>query len=230
MHKIFASFLLLAACSSDPLEPGAGDSAGTGTNTLSVEGQASAEPRFPNASAATDFDTDFSVRIELNGNLVSSGTVTIKSRFEEVTLTWQDPRWEGTMAGYDEVYRLDIISGADKVTDVIVDGPDIHSFSKPTAGATLDSTMPNLVAWDREDHADITSFEADQIGRITIEDTGTFTMGAGSMQADRDQARENTLEIRRTNHVIPAGAAGGSDFAVTVMNEIDVLAAPNPAL
>ncbi len=234
MKTIFASILFLAACGSDPLDPGAGDDLGGGTNTLLVDGRASAEPRFANAHAATDFDTDFSIRISLNDVAVTTGTVTVSSRYGEVPLTYRpDPgpgRWEGQMANYDESYRLDIISGADKVTGVIVDGPDIHTFTAPTAGATLDSTMQNPVTWSREDTADITTFDAQEADRINISDTGSYMMGAGVLKAEKDKAHENRLEIARTNHVVPAGAVAGSDFAVTVTNRLDVLAAPNAGL
>ncbi len=232
MKTIFASILLLAACGSDPLDPGAGDAPGGGTNTLLVEGRASAEPRFSNARAETDFDTEFSIRVSLNDVPVTTGTVTVSSRFGEVPLTWRaDPgRWEGRMANYDEVYALDVISGTDEVRGVIVDGPDIHVFTSPMAGATLDSTMQNPLTWDRDETADIATFDAGEIDRITITDTGDFMMGVGVLKAEKDKAREDRLEISRTNHIAPAGAVPGSDFAVTISNRLDVIVAPNPAL
>jgi hypothetical protein len=232
MMKIFASILVLAACGSDPLDPGAGDEAGGGTNTLLVDGRANAEPQFSNAKLATDFDTEFSIRVSLNDVAVTTGTVTVRSRFGEAPLTWRpDPgRWEGRMANYDEVYQLDVVSGADEVRGVIVDGPDIHMFTAPLAGATLDSTMQNPVTWDRGETADITTFDAEEIDRITISDTGSYMMGIGVLKAEKDQARENRLELTRTNHLVPAGAIAGSDFAVSVTQRLDVIVAPNPAL
>jgi hypothetical protein len=232
MKTIFASIALLAACGSDPLDPGAGDDPGGGTATLLVDGRASAEPRFSNAKVATDFDTDFSIRISLNNVPVTTGTVTIQSRYGEAPLTWAaDPgRWEGRMANYDEVYRLDVDSGADNVHGVIVDGPDIHVFTAPLAGATLDSTMQNPLTWDRDESADVTTFDAQEVDHITISDSGSYMMGVGVLRAEKDKAREDRLQISRTNHVAPAGAIAGSDFAVTVTNEIDVIVAPNPAL
>jgi hypothetical protein len=232
MRTFLASIaLVLIGCGGDPLDPGAGDDPGGGTNTLMVEGSASAEPRVFNGHSSNDFDTDFSIRIELNGNDVATGTVTITSAVETVTLSRDgNGRWVGTSAGYDEVYQLDVISGADEVRGVIVDGPDIHVFTSPTAGATLDSTMPNAIQWDREDPADLVTFRADEIDRVSITDTGDYSMAPGSMKADKDQARTNTLEVRRTNHVAPAGAIAGSDFAVSIEQRLEVVAAPNPAL
>lgn len=231
MKLIFASILFVAACGSDPLDPGAGDSAGAGTNTLYVEGHASAEPRFANASHETDFDTDFSVRVMLNNAPVTTGTVTLQSRYGMTPLTYRDNgRWEGRAANYDEVYQMDVISGADKVTGVIVDGPDLHVFTKPMAGATLDSTIMNPLEWDRGETADICTFDSDGVDRINISDTGNYMMGVGLLKADKDQARPDTLVISRTNTLTPAGAVSGSTFAVTVRNEIDVVVAPNPNL
>jgi len=232
MKTILASILVLAACSGDPLDPGAGDDPGDGTNTLSVEGRASAEPRFANARSATDFTTDFELRVTLNNTPVTAGTVTIQSRYGLATLTWNpnENRWQGDMANYDEVYQLDVVSGADEVRGVIVDGPDIHVFTAPMAGATLDSTVQNPLKWNRDERADITTFDAQEIDRVNIDDTGEYMMGIGVLRAERDQARENTLELTRTNHVQPAGAIAGSDFAVTIRNELDVIVAPNPAL
>jgi hypothetical protein len=235
MKTIFASICVLAACGSDPLDPGAGDAPGGGTHTLFVDGRAHAEPRLDNAKLATDFTTEFSIRIGLADQPVTSGSVTVSSRFGTTPLTWQAAdgglgEWVGTMAGYDEVYELDIVSGANEVTGVIVDGPDIHTFTAPLQGATLDSTLQNPIAWDRDEQADIASFDAEEIDRISIGDTGSYMMSVGVLKADKDQVRENRLEIRRTNHVVPAGAIGGSDFAVTIENVLTVLAAPNPAL
>jgi hypothetical protein len=235
MKTIFASILVLAACSGDPLSPGSGADPGEGTNTLLVEGNATAEPNFDNAKNDTDFRTDFSIHISLNGQSVTTGTVKVSTRFGEAPLTW-DPnsgnngRWRGSMANYDQVYQFDIISGNDKVTGVIVDGPDIHVFTAPTQGATLDSTVANPLKWDRDNGAQIATFNSDTVDRLVIEDTGGWMMGIGVIRADRDQVRENQLELRRTNHIVPAGAVGGSDFAVTVVNQLTVLAAPNPAL
>ena len=233
MKHYFASFALLAACSSDPLEPGAGDDPGAGTSTLSVDGSATASPRTANARLATDFTTEFSVRISLNGTQVTTGTVTVQSQFATTNLTYtadNGGRWIGTAANYDEVYRLDVTSGADKVIGVIVDGPSIHVITAPTAGAALDSTVMNPVTWDRDEGADLATIDTQNIDRLTIPDTGAYMMTAGALKAEKDKTKENRIEIRRTNHVSPTGAVAGSDFAVSIENRVDVLVQPNPAL
>src|ERR1041385_1154239 len=161
MKLQIASLALLAvpliACSHDPLDPGQGSDPGTGTGTLFVEGTASAEPHVANAHLAADFSTDFSIRLQLNGQNVTTGaTVTVESLNVNVTLTFNPDnggRWVGTAAGYDESYRLDVVSGTDKIPGVIVDGPTIHTITAPTAGASLDSTTMIDVKWDRDDAA-----------------------------------------------------------------------------
>jgi hypothetical protein len=235
MKTFFASIaLLMSACSSHPLDPGAGDQAGSGTKTLLVNGSADAEPNTPNTSETTQFTTHFDVEVSLNNTAVTTGTVTVRSHTGTTDLTF-DPnggqfgRWSGSIANYDEVYAFDVTSGSDKVTGVYVDGPDIHTFMAPTAGATIDSTMPTNVTWRRDAHADQTTFRVGDGGAgITIDDTGTYSMTAGSMKTDGTQARPNTLRLTRTNNVTPAGAVAGSQLSVSVAQELDVVAAPCP--
>jgi hypothetical protein len=233
--KLVLASILLVACSSDPLEPGAGDDPGTGTNSLLVDGSVSASPRFANATSYNDYDTDFSISVSLNGTRVDTGSVRITTLRTAVELAWdnnggQFGNWRGTLAGYDEVYRLDIVYGPDRVERLIVDGPDIAVITAPVAGASLDSTVANTVKWSRDDEADLITIRADGSDRVTITDSGTYALAPGSLDAHRDQARTNTLELRRTNNVAPAGAFGGSTFSVTVDQELEVVALPNPAL
>ena len=224
----------LAACGGDgsALDPGAGDSTGSGTNTLFVEGRVTAEARLTNARSGIEFDSEFSIRILLNQNPVTAGTVTITSATGEFPLTYvgDSGRWQGRMNGYDEVYVLDVEAGADNVKGVRVDGPDVHTFEKPLAGATVDSTMPLEIDWARDDEADIASIDTDRIERLSIPDSGKYMLSAGALDAERDQARENDIRIERTDIVIPSGAIAGSEFSVRVRNDITVVAAPNPAL
>lgn len=62
---VLTTAFALSACSSDPLEPGAGNDPETGTNSLLASGRAEASPRFANASGAADFITDFAISISL---------------------------------------------------------------------------------------------------------------------------------------------------------------------
>ena len=220
--------IAVAACGGGNLDPGAGNAVGTGTGTLSVAGTAHASPRQINARVSTDFDTDFDVRVTLNNQTVTTGTVTITSATGKTALTFHpDMHWTGTVAGYDQVYALDVVSGTDQVTGVRVDGPDIHVFSKPTEGQAVDATMPLPLAWDRQDTADSATLRAENIDSITIADSGTYSLSPGSLKTDQTVARPNTLRLTRSNRVVPSGAAAGSTWSVTIDNSIDVVAMPH---
>jgi hypothetical protein len=234
-HSLVPSLIFLVACGgmNSPLDPGAGDSQGTGTNTLLVTGNATASPRVANAQTAADFDTAFSVRIELAGVPVTTGTVTITSLSAATPLTFTATgdsagHWIGSASGYDETYQLDVTSGADSVNRVIVDGPDIQVITAPTAGATIDSTQPFVATWNRAAAADVATVQAGDGGPITIVDSGTYSIAPGTLQADKDKARADTFRLARSNHVSPAGAVVGSDVEVGVVEEVDVVAAACP--
>jgi hypothetical protein len=235
MRTYFASTVLvlgvldIAACAGSKLDPGAGNDPGTGTGTLTLTGTARATSQTVNAKLDTDFNTDFSVRVSLNNQTVTTGTVTITSASGKVPLTYRaDTFWTGTAATYDEVYILDVVSGPDKAEGIRVDGPDIHTFSAPTEGASLDSTMPNLIKWNRRDTADSAELRAESINTITIPDSGSYSLAAGSLKADQAVARQNTLRLSRSNNVVPKGTTGDSSWKVTIENELDVVANPLP--
>lgn len=231
LFLIVCSCLLIAACGGE-LDPGAGDDPGTGTSTLAVNGDIDARPRVVNARVVGDFDTHLSVRVMLNGQLVTTGTVTVTSRSGTTPLSFraENGKWDATAAGYDEVYQLDVESGEHVVEGVRVDGPDIHTFTAPLAGATLDSTIATPIAWSAEQEATSASIDAEEIERLAIPDTGTYMLAAGALKADQETPHKNTIELVRTNRVTPAGAVGGSELSVSVENHIDVVAQPNPAL
>jgi hypothetical protein len=234
MKLFVSSICLVAACGGSDLDPGSGDDPGGGTSTLVVDGRVSAEARFVNARTPAEFDTEFSVEVTLNGAIVTTGSVTITSSTGTVDLLFStqdtEGRWRGSAPGYDEVYVLDVVSGPDYVEGVRVDGPAIHVFDAPLAGAIVDSTMPLEVAWSSGDQADSAAVRPEPTDWISIPDSGDYLLAAGSLEADPEQARENTIELNRENRVIPAGAAAGSEWTVRIRNEIQVVAQPNPAL
>jgi hypothetical protein len=209
------------------LDPGSGNDPGDGTSTLTVDGSMTAKPRIDNARDARDFETSLSVRVMLGTQAVTGGTVTVRSASGDVALIYRpdENRWQGTAPGYDEVYILDVESGADRVNDVRVDGPSIHFFTKPTAGATVDSTMPLQVEWDG-DEATSAWLDAEQLDEVAIPDTGKYLLAGGALKSDSGEARVNRLELGRANRVTPAGAVGGSEMTVAVENRIEVVVQP----
>ena len=123
-----------------------------------------------------------------------------------------------------------MVSGADSVEGVRVDGPDLHAFTAPVAGATVDSTQPLRLAWDSDQKADSATVDAEKLERVAIDDTGEYMLAGSALKAEKDKTAENTIRLSRTNRVTPAGAVAGSELTVRVENRIQVLAQPNPAL
>lgn len=232
MSVVYATTLGACGGTDSDFEPGAGNDAGTGTSTLAIDGEIRAKPRLVNARTSGDFDTELSVRVMLNLQAVTTGSVTVTSASGSVPLVYRADtnHWEATAAGYDEVYVVDVESGEHFVEGVRVDGPDIHVFTEPTVGATVDSTMPLKVTWASEEAAASASIEAEEIGKVAIPDTGLYMLAGGALKAEQDTAKENRLELVRMNRVTPAGAIGGSEVSVSVENRIQVIAMPNPAL
>ncbi len=138
------------------------------------------------------------------------------------------------VANYDEVYEVNVTSGADLISNVYVDGPDIHTFTAPMLGASLDSTVANTLTWDRGEAAQAATFRDDGNGNggggggnggaLAISDTGSYSIPALTLRAQADQPTTNTLRIVRSNTVVPKGAVAGSTVSVGVSNELDVVA------
>ncbi len=227
------SLLVVAACGGNSLDPGAGNSLGSGSHTLLVHGSISAASDITNAGDGASFSTHVDLTLMKDQVAVTTGTVAVSSSAGDLTLTYATDNgghWVGDQAGYDEVYELNVTSGGDTISGVRVDGPDIHTFTSPALGATVDSTMPLAIAWSRGDHADIAelSTQGDGGNHVTIDDTGSYSLAAGTLKSNKDQSQTSTINLRRTNQVVPAGAVAGSTLSVSVRNGVDVVAMPNP--
>jgi hypothetical protein len=225
----------LAACggsgtssSPDSSVVGVGSDPGTGTGTLVVDGTAAARPAINNSGSAANFTTDFSVHVTLAGAEVTTGTVAMQSTGGAVSLIYDAAtmRWHGAQAGYFEAYTLDVTSGADSVNGVRVDGPDIHTFTAPMAGATVDSAMPLAVTWAHVATADAATIRTRMLNVVSISDTGTYSLAAGSLKSKPDQTETEQLDLVRSDRITPAGAAVGSSFQVTVSNSLDLVVKP----
>jgi len=227
-HSLVSMLLVCVGCGGGALDPGSGNSAGDGTNTLFVQGSARAEPAITNASDAHDFTTEFDVEVRLNDQEVTTGTVTMTGNSGTTDLVFGDQGWHGVANGYDEVYILDVDSGPDNVHGVRVDGPDIHVFTAPLPGDTVDATQPVDLTWDCDDTAAEISLRVGDVDNIAITDQRSFTIAVGTLRAETGQTRENEIRLTRANRVTPSGGVPGSDLTVSVRQEMTVLAAPLP--
>src|SRR4029077_708277 len=87
--------LVVVACAHDPYAPGAGDSGGSGTQTLVVNRSAIAHPNIGNASHASDFATNINLRVSLSNMPVTTGTVTISSSSAKLDLMFNSSASNG---------------------------------------------------------------------------------------------------------------------------------------
>lgn len=203
-----------------------GSSAGEGNQVLEVSGTVEADNQIANASSANDFNTSFEIRVQRDGIDVGDAIVTVESDAGVVELSLNgDGEYVGGQPGYSEIYRLDIVAGDDFVRGVRVDGPDIHTFITPTAGATVDANADLLVEWRRDETAEAVRIETREMDELSIEDTGSFTAPVAALQWEGDEFDER-VRLERSNRVSPIGAAGDSSFTVRVRNEIEFLAVP----
>jgi len=221
--------LALAACGGGgALDPGAGNDPGTGTGTLFIDADMEATPVVPNASAPDNFQTELRVRVRKNDVPVITGTVTVVSNGGTTALLYDagEGRWQGVQAGYHEVYELSVASGDDAVDGVRVDGPALHYFTAPTAGATVDATMPLAVTWSRDEGADSATLDTDMLDSVAIADSGTYSIPVGGLKSKSTETEQEHLRLDRAARVAPAGAIGGSEMRVRVRNDIDLIVAP----
>jgi len=211
--------LTLVACGGDATD------GGTGSDTLYIDADVVAEPQISNARDAGDFTTELRVRCSLNGADLNAGTVVLHSEGGDVDLAWDGSDWRAAQSGYWGTYTLDVDFGDDYVHGVTVDGPGIHYFTAPAAGATVDATAPLEVTWDRGSEADSASIETQEMSRVAIADSGSFLVPVGGLKSSTDQVEDEQIEVRRASRVAPAGAVGGSELRVSIRNEIDVVVA-----
>lgn len=223
--------LAVFACSTEgDLDPGAGNSPGTGSTTLLVDADVVARPVVPNATKPQDFTTEFRIRLERGGVNVTTGLVSVESSQGVVDLTYsgEPNRWTGIQNGYSEVYRLAVKADADFVDDVRVDGPSVHYFTAPVAGATVDTRAPVMVTWSRSGTAETARLDTDQLDELVIPDSGEYSIPTGGFKSKRDGVEQERIRLDRSQRVTPTGALAGSEMRVTVRNEISVVVAAAP--
>jgi hypothetical protein len=217
---IFAS-LLLAACSGADGPFGAGTQPGSGTQTLTVEAGVSATETVDNATLASNFSTDFSVRVTRTGQPVTGAQVSIASSAGVVTLAEQgDPgSYAGTQAGYLRVYGLTVEAGADKLEGAQLVGPTAHAFTAPTVGFVQKAGLPLDVKWDPAG-AQAASIETREMNSIDVADSGAFTVAGSFLAGKVGELRDDRIRVRRSDSLDLAGGAAGSSLSISVRNEI----------
>jgi len=212
------------ACSGGGLEPGAGNDPGTHTGALGASGSVVATPLHANASAASEFTSEFQVEVLNSSGPVTTGTVTVTSATGTVPLTFSHDGhlgyWTGSAAGYDEVYVLDVVTGADRLEGVRVDGPDIHVFSQPTEGAVVDPLTPLIFGWHRSERADSAVMNIDSSIIAYLLDSGEYSLSPEVLRLADEHAVQHTVRLERTNSV---DLGAGTSWSATLVNEIDVI-------
>jgi hypothetical protein len=222
--------LMLMACGSSAAAGDfdtLGDDPGDGTGTLLVEGSASAEPAIGNSTDPSNFTTRFEVRVARDGIDVSDGVVEVRSTFGAVALLFDTvtKRWRGGQPGYFETYQLAVTTEMGTVEGVRVDGPDIHAFTAPSPGATVDSRLPLDITWTRNDTAEAAALRTRDID-VAIGDNGMYALAANSLRSKPDQTEDERLEVTRTQRITPAGGVVGSSWRVSIRNQLELVVLP----
>lgn len=207
----------LTSCGSDsPTGSGGSLSGGGGTQTLLVFGEVNGE------DAGGVFITNFFASVsDVSGGAVVGATVTIEGPFGVATLV-DDQAFPGTYSaarnGYDSgTYTLNVVSGNDRLTDVIVTAPDIHVITSPTPLDTLTADQPFVVVWTR-------STAAQQVYVATLDyfalpepDVGTETVPGTGNPPRVDQR----IRVFRQNTQAAAGGLQRSEFRATIRNSVE---------
>jgi hypothetical protein len=227
MHRLWLlGVAMFAPACSDSVDVGSGDDAGSGTRTLHVEGEVSG------SSNGTSFSTSFTVNISKSGVPVTDAKVTITSRTGHYVLGSDirfPGKWSHIADGYEQIYVLDVESGADTIRDVRVDGPRPVVFTSPADDSTIDPASPLEVRWEPE-AAELTSLliNPQAASFMKIEDSGSFTIPANTLAPNA--AGSHGVGLIRTNTVTPAGAVEGSSMLVSTNAFLHVCDRPSTGL
>lgn len=213
---------LLLSCALVACGPNNGNSTGSGSNTLRIDGEASATESVNNGSMASDFSTELSVRVSKGGAPVTGATVTIRSSCGEVALTddMGTGTYTGTQSSYCQTYSLDVTSGSDRVAGVTLVGPAIHTISTPTERQNVSSRMALGIAWSPRGASE-TRIESRDYTNTLMGDPGASEIPMGRLRFEPGTATNERVRVIRSNSLQPAGAVTGSTFTVRVRNEVE---------
>ena len=86
--------------------------------------------------------------------------------------------------------------------------------------------MPLLVNWspDGATQARISTRELDE---VAVQDTGTYTVPVGGLKkVDPGKTEDERVRVTRSESITPGGAVGGSEFQVSIRNEVTFVVVP----
>ncbi len=206
----------LVACG-DPTGPAAErNNPGTGTTSLRVAASISA------SDAKDGFVTNFEVSLwDAQGLPVSNATVTIQNgelgevNLLEVKGSGVYRAKENSFPGGD--FRLDVVSGDDRVENVVVGGIGVHEITAPLAKSTVTAGEPLTVSWDAPALARGVEIETRDYESGVLADNGSAVI-PGENNVDRDKQR---IRVYRTNTVDIVGGLPDSELELRIRNTVE---------
>src|SRR5262249_26295588 len=114
-------------------------------------------------------------------------------------------------------YQLDITAGAQQVTAAQVLGPDLHAFTSPAAGDTVQASHPIHVTYTRTAAAQQMQLATKNwTGAASTTDNGQATVPTPGNPARNDQQ----ISLTRWNSATITDAAAGSHFDASIRNSV----------
>jgi hypothetical protein len=208
---------LVAACGGDTSN---GSFPGTGTGTLFVSAQVSAENRVDNALDANGFDTKLEVEVKRAGQVVTDARVVVTSASGERTLVLEGGKYKGGHVGYDRYYRLNVTAGADRVTGATIAGPALHRITNPLPGSSVPPQRDLRISWTLDDAADTASVETKEFKVDATQDLGQILVPGSYFPGKTGESTDDRVKIVRMTRVGLAGGTAGSAIEARVRNEV----------
>lgn len=192
---------------------------------LTVRIKIEADNERDNAQRSKDFETEFDVVVLRDGRPVRDAQVTVQAykgptvrlRLDDDDDDDDDTSYEGEIKGYHRAYQISVIAGEDRIENIRFAGPAIHTFTSPKHRQRVPANRDLNITWKAEDRADKTWLSGDEFDRISIEDTGRYTLAAAKLDDDDDD-----LELKRANIMQLTNAGPDSQVRISVKNEIDI--------
>ena len=213
----------LVACGNGTGPAAERNNPGTGTTSLRVVASISA------ADVAGGFVTDFDVSLwDAQGLPVSGATVTIQNgELGDVNLlevqagSGMYSAERNTFPSGD--FRLDVVSGDDRVENVVVGGIGIHEITAPLANSTVVAGQALTVSWEASALARGVEIETRDYDSPVLADNGSAVISAENNVERADQR----IRVYRTNSVDIVGALPDSELELRIRNTVEpIIVAP----